>query len=147
MFQRMQQGVQAWEEAVARVLGSVEEQLNAIGTPLRIWVSSKMAQLVEATPPGDVISTGTATREEVMMISALFQSMLQWMQTPIEAYRDANGDAVLMTPGDIVSYRRMPAAPGEEVLGAPMGVSMIAPEQIKASLPLSGEGKNGWPKE
>ena len=151
-----QTGVAEWEQGVLSLVRRIEQLVDSTPAPLRIWMYNLMEQLVTATEPGAVIASGTFSREEALMYSALFQATLQFRNTPITVYLDAEGQPVQMTPEAITGYRRMPApAPLGGVLGAAPGAAFDPPLQfpgglaapLSSSLPRSAPAGDARPPE
>lgn len=139
-----QGGPRDWEIAAEGIRSLVEQALNLTVAPARIWDRNQLAALIDATPPGAVVPGGQLTREEWLMLLALFQwivSQISSVELPL--YQDDQGQRVTMSPEAIISYRRMPAvepaslgaAPG--LLAAPVGINIGPPA---SHLPRSAPG-------
>lgn len=110
-------GVSEWERKVLAIVVALANLLDSTSDPLRIWMRNGMEVLLMGTEPGAIVPTGELTREETMMYSALFQAALAFRDTPIPVYLDAEGQPVILTPDQVIGYRRVPAPPAPETLG------------------------------
>lgn len=129
-------GVSEWEQKVLELVRQVEAVLDGTNAPLRIWMRNNLEALMLATEPGATVSSGTLTREEMMMYSALFQAALAFRDTPIAAYVDEQGQVVQMTPDAIIGYRRVPVV-AETLLGGVATQGGVMPTTRPAGKPAS----------
>ncbi len=98
--------IQEWQALTNDIFDVAERQVDNTGRPLRIWTKNGLEALVRATAPGEMVGDSTLTREQALRRSAMFQSLLTWLNTPIAVGVDGNGDPITMSPIDLMSERR-----------------------------------------
>lgn len=94
-----------WEREAEQLRALAEDLLDRTAKPLRLYERNGLATVITQTPYGQPVPGGTMPAERAQMLSALFQGLLTFMQTPIIAYRNAQGELETMLPIDILSWR------------------------------------------
>ena len=98
--------IQEWQLLSTAIFDAAERQVDSTARPLRLWQYGGLAEMVAATAPGAVVGDSTLTKEQAIQRAALFQSLLTWLNTPVQTSTDADGTPITETPIALMSARR-----------------------------------------